>query len=236
MSETDALTLKFRCPRELDGLIPPPVPAPMGIPDWVKAMPATAFSQLNQADEQTVKRCPPFIDAMTAGFLIPLVCDLKVEDGGISWDNELPPGGAIDFPRSPVSFHDVSQVTGSPLFEADRFLLKFHNLWTIEAPEGWSLLFTHPLNRFDLPFTTVTGLVDSDRFHDSFVHFPAHWHDMSFRGVLPRGTPVAQCIPVKRQDWAMQTAPFTDEDVAEIHSVRDALKREQGLYRKQFRA
>ncbi|MGJ4890691.1 hypothetical protein ACQR1Y_21020 [Bradyrhizobium sp. HKCCYLRH3099] len=236
MSETDALTLKFRCPRELDGLIPPPVPAPMGIPDWVKAMPATAFSQLNQADEQTVKRCPPFIDAMAAGFLIPLVCDLKVEDGGISWDNELPPGGAIDFPRSPVSFHDVSQVTGSPLFEADRFLLKFHNLWTIEAPEGWSLLFTHPLNRFDLPFTTVTGLVDSDRFHDSFVHFPAHWHDMSFRGVLPRGTPVAQCIPVKRQDWAMQTAPFTDEDVAEIHSVRDALKREQGLYRKQFRA
>ncbi|MGJ5207836.1 hypothetical protein [Bradyrhizobium sp. HKCCYLR20261] len=236
MSETDALTLKFRCPRELDGLIPPPVPAPMGIPDWVKAMPATAFSQLNQAEEQTVKRCPPFIDAMTAGFLIPLVCDLKVEDGGISWDNELPPGGAIDFPRSPVSFHDVSQVTGSPLFEADRFLLKFHNLWTIEAPEGWSLLFTHPLNRFDLPFTTVTGLVDSDRFHDSFVHFPAHWHDMSFRGVLPRGTPVAQCVPVKRQDWAMQTAPFTDEDVAEIHSVRDALKREQGLYRKQFRA
>ncbi|MGY3448216.1 hypothetical protein [Bradyrhizobium sp. USDA 4353] len=236
MSETDALTLKFRCPRELEGLIPQPVPAPMGIPDWVKTMPATAFSQLNQAEEQTVKRCPPFIDAMTAGFLIPLVCDLKVEDGGISWDNELPPGGAIDFPRSPVSFHDVSQVTGSPLFEADRFLLKFHNLWTIEAPKGWSLLFTHPLNRFDLPFTTVTGLVDSDRFHDSFVHFPAHWHDTAFRGVLPKGTPVAQCIPVKRQPWTLQTSAFTDEDVQEIHSVRDALKREQGMYRKQFRA
>ncbi|CCD90520.1 conserved hypothetical protein [Bradyrhizobium sp. ORS 375] len=236
MSETDPLTLKFRCPRELEGLIPQPVPAPMGIPDWVKAMPATAFSQLNQAEEQTVKRCPPFIDAMTAGFLIPLVCDLRVEDGGISWDNELPSGGAIDFPRSPVSFHDVAQVTGSPLFEADRFLLKFHNLWTIEAPAGWSLLFTHPLNRFDLPFTTVTGLVDSDRFHDSFVHFPAHWHDMSFRGVLPKGTPVAQCIPVKRQAWTLQTSAFTDEEVAEVHSVRDALKREQGLYRKQFRA
>ncbi|NPV21716.1 MULTISPECIES: hypothetical protein [Bradyrhizobium] len=236
MSETDSLTLKFRCPKELEGRIPQPVPAPMGVPEWVKSMPATAFSALNQAEEQTVKRCPPFIDAMTTGFLIPLICDLKVEDGGISWDNELPPGGAIDFPRSPISFHDVSQVTGSPLFEADRFLLKFHNLWTIEAPDGWALLFTHPVNRFDLPFTTVTGLVDSDRFHDSFVHFPAHWHDTAFRGVLPKGTPVAQCIPVKRQTWAMQTSAFTEEEIADIHEVRDALKRETGVYRKRFRA
>ncbi|BAM92376.1 hypothetical protein S58_64030 [Bradyrhizobium oligotrophicum S58] len=236
MSDDDPLTLKFRCPKELEGLIPPPVPAPMGVPDWVKTMPATAFSALNQAEEQTVKRCPPFIDAMTTGFLIPLICDLKVEDGGISWDNELPPGGAIDFPRSPISFHDVAQVTGSPLFEADRFLLKFHNLWTIESPEGWALLFTHPVNRFDLPFTTATGLVDSDRFHDSFVHFPAHWHDTAFRGVIPRGTPVAQCIPVKRQAWTMQTSAFTEEEVAEIHEVRDALKRETGVYRKRFRA
>ncbi|WP_315779152.1 hypothetical protein [Bradyrhizobium sp. SZCCHNPS1003] len=236
MSETEPLTLKFRCPKELERLIPQPVPAPMGVPDWVKTMPATAFSALNQAEEQTVKRCPPFIDAMTTGFLIPLICDLKVEDSGISWDNELPPGGAIDFPRSPISFHDVAQVTGSPLFETDRFLLKFHNLWTIEAPEGWALLFTHPVNRFDLPFTTVTGLVDSDRFHDSFVHFPADWHDTAFRGVIPRGTPVAQCIPVKRQTWAMQTSAFTEEEIAEIHEVRDALKRETGVYRKRFRA
>ncbi|WP_315727560.1 MULTISPECIES: hypothetical protein [unclassified Bradyrhizobium] len=236
MSETDPLTLKFRCPKELEGLIPQPVPATLGLPDWLKAMPSTAFSALNQGEEQTIKRCPPFVDAMTSGFLIPLVCDLKVEDGGISWDNELPPGGAIDFPRSPVSFHDVAQVTGSPLFEADRFLLKFHNLWTIEAPEGWAVLFTHPINRFDLPFTTLTGLVDSDRYHDSFVHFPVHWHDTAFRGVLPKGTPVAQCIPVKRQAWTMQTSSFTDEEIAEVHEVRDALKREQGLYRKKFRA
>ena len=32
MSETDPLTLKFRCPTELEGLIPAPVPAPMGVP------------------------------------------------------------------------------------------------------------------------------------------------------------------------------------------------------------
>src|SRR5215813_10448813 len=131
MSDNDHLTLEFLCPKELEGLLPQPVPATMGLPDWLKAMPSTAFSALNQDDEQTVKRCPPFVDAMTCGFLIPLICDLRVEDGEITWDNELPPGGAIDFPRSPVSFHDQAQLTGSPLFEADRFVVKFHNLWTI---------------------------------------------------------------------------------------------------------
>ena len=61
MSDSDHLTLEFRCPKELEGLLPPPVPATMGLPDWLKAMPSTAFSALNQADEQTVKRCPPFV-------------------------------------------------------------------------------------------------------------------------------------------------------------------------------
>ena len=140
-----------------------------------------------------VRRCDD------AGFLIPLICDLKIENGSITWDNDIPPGGAIEFPRSPIGFHDVNQVLDTPLFEPDRFLIKFHNLWSIEAPEGYSLLFTHPLNRFDLPFTTLSGMVDCDRFRDSWIYFPAHWHDMNFSGVLPMGTPVAQCLPVKRE-------------------------------------
>jgi len=48
------------------------------------------------------------------------------------------------------------------------------------------VLFTHPANRFDLPFTTLTGLVDCDLYHDNWVHFPAHWHDTNFSGVLPK--------------------------------------------------
>src|SRR5580698_6920093 len=167
------MMLTFRCPRELEGLLAPPVPAAQGMPDWFKAMPPQAFNAVSSRTGDTVKRCPPFIDAMTSGFLIPLICDVRVENGEFTWDNDLPPGGAINFVRSPIGFHDSSQVSGTPLFDPDRFLIKFHNLWTIEAPEGYALLFTHPANRFDLPFTTLTGLVDSDRYHDNFIHFPA---------------------------------------------------------------
>jgi hypothetical protein len=233
MSEQE-MTLTFRCPKGLEGLLPPPVPAAQGMPAWFKAMPPQAFSPVLAREHDTVKRCPPFVDAMTSGFLIPLICDVKVENGEFTWDYDLPPGG--EFVRSPIGFHDASQVTGTPLFEADRYLIKFQNLWTIEAPEGYSLLFTHPVNRFDLPFTTLTGLVDSDHYHDAWIHFPARWNDANFNGVLPKGTPVAQCFPVKRESWVARTAVFTEQETQRAHDLTNEILREKGVYRRQFRA
>ena len=230
------MTLTFRCPAELEGLLPPPVPAAQAIPNWFKDMPAQAFNDVNACVSDTVKRCPPFIDAMTSGFLLGLICDVRVENGEFTWDNDLPPGGAVNFARSPIGFHDASQVIGTPLFDADRFMIKFHNLWTIEAPQGYALLFTHPANRFDLPFTTLSGMVDCDRYTDNWIHFPAHWHDMNFSGVLAKGTPIAQCIPVKRDVWTLRTASFTPDETQRVHDLSSAIYRETGIYRRQFRA
>lgn len=233
---TEPVTLTFRCPAELEGLIPRPIPAASGVPGWLKTMPAQAFNALNGREENTVKRCPPFVDAMTSGFLIPLVCDLRFENGEVTWDNDLPPGGAVNFTRSPIGFHDSSQVEGTPLFAADRSLIKFNNLWTIEAPEGYAVLFSHPFNRFDLPFTTLTGIVDCDRYHDNWIHFPAHWHDINFSGVLPRGTPIAQCLPIKREASVARTASFTAEEAQRVYDLTTTINREPGLYRRKFRA
>ena len=235
-TDREPMLLKFRCPTELEGLLPTPVPAVSALPDWLKSMPPQAFSTIMGREDNTVKRCPPFVDAMTSGFLIPLICDLRVEDGEITWDVDFPQADAVYFARSPIGVHDASQVTGTPLFETDRFLIKFHNLWTIEAPEGYAVLFTHPFNRFDLPFTTLTGIVDCDRYHDNWVHFPAHWHDVDFRGVLPKGTPIAQCLPVKRESWTGHSAPFTQQEALRVRDLATDIGREQGIYRRNFRA
>ncbi len=228
-----SMTLTFRCLAQLEPLLPKPVPAVQGLPDWFKAMPQKAFNTLLHADEQTVKRCPPFIDAMTYGFMIPLICDLKVEDGEFSWAFDPPAGSAL---RSPIGFHDASQATGTPLHDPDRFLIKFNNLWTIQAPPGYSLLFTHPVNRPELPFTTLTGLVDCDLYYDNYVHFPAHWHDLNFNGVLPKGTPVAQCIPVKRESWDAHITTLTEDEAKRVNAVSAEIGSEQGVYRHKFRA
>jgi hypothetical protein len=159
MDQINQAIVTFRCPPGLEEIIPQPIPAVLGLPDWFKALPSKAFNATMGEETQTVKKCPPFIDAMTFGFLIPLAVDLKVHDGEFSCDFEPPLGLASEYPNSPVGFHDPSQVAGTPLFEDDCFVVKFNNFWTVEAPLGYSLLCTHPVNRTDLAFTTLTGLV-----------------------------------------------------------------------------
>src|SRR5262245_7275779 len=148
--------------------MPRPIPAVRGLPDWFKALPMKAPSQPIGDDIYTMKKCPPVIDAMTYGFLMPLACDLSVHDGEFSWDRDVP-SGIANYSRSPIDFHDGSQVAGTTFFDEDRFIIKFNNFWTIELPPGYSLLVTHPVNRDDLPFTTLTGLVDVDLYSLSFV-------------------------------------------------------------------
>ena len=51
--------------------------------------------------------------------------------------------------------------------------MKFNSFWTIQLDAGWSLFATHPVNRDDLPFRLLSGLVDADRFYDGGINFPA---------------------------------------------------------------
>jgi len=236
MQGLERVRLIFRCPNELKDLLPVPVPAAEGLPGWLKSMPAEAFSALLGRNEDTAKRCPPLLDAMTTGFLMPLMCDVRVEDGEFSWDMELPAGRSVEFPRSPMSFHDPAQISGAPFAEQDQFIVKFHNPWAIEVPAGYSVLFTHPLNRHDLPFVTLTGLVNCDRFSHLGTHFPALWRDPKFKGVLPKGTPIAHCIPVKRESWDVEMATLDEAQSHDAQATLDAIRRARGVYRRRFQA
>ena len=236
MDQLTEMTVTFRCPPELEPTLPRPIPAVQGLPDWFKQMPQHGYSAINQKDLLTIKKCPPVIDAMTCGFLLPLVSDLKVENGEFFWDRELPSGVNTSWPRSPIDYHDNVQVAGTPLFDDDRFIIKFNNLWTIETPPGYSLLVTHPLNRGDLPFTTITGLVDTDTYVDNLINIPARWHDTAFSGVLPKGTPVAQCVPVKREKWGTRFEALSGDAAARLKETAGSIANELGIYRREFRA
>jgi hypothetical protein len=129
-----------------------------------------------------------------------------------------------------------AQMQGTPFFDERRAALKFNSFWTIELETGWSLMATHPINRLDLPFRTLTGLVDSDRFHDVGVFFPAIWVDPDFSGTLTAGTPVAQCFPVSREAIELELGAFDPSEARRYTEIGAAIKAEPGLYRKKFRA
>ena len=129
-------TIVFRCPPELAAILPRPIPAVQGLPGWYKDMPLRAFCQVLNSDQLTVKKCPPFIDAMTSGFLLPLMTDLHVEDGLFTWDHAVPAGSSPGTAHSPIDFHDNGQVIGSPFFSEDKIVLKFNSFWMMESPPG----------------------------------------------------------------------------------------------------
>ena len=66
------MRVTFRCDPALVDHLPRPVPARAALPDWLRAMPATAYSDLHGGEVRTVKQCPPLVDAMAHGFVIPL--------------------------------------------------------------------------------------------------------------------------------------------------------------------
>jgi len=231
------MKLTFRTFKTLVDFIPEPTLAKTKLPDWIREMPSEAHSQLLGMDVRTVKQCPPVLDAMMYGALLPLAADIHVEDGRFSWDWDRPPIEQSRLTSSPIGFHVPEQLSGSNIdYPEHHFAVKFNNFWSIEAPKGWSVLFTHPFNRMDLPFRSLTGLVDCDRFKSGFVHVPALWTDPDFNGVLAAGTPIAQLILVPRELLSLEISSF-DEDAFEQHSkTLDMLDEEVGAYRKYFRA
>ncbi|MFP1632539.1 hypothetical protein ACLB6G_12440 [Zhengella sp. ZM62] len=214
-----------------------PCAATGSLPSWVRALPAKARSAvLDGGEVRTVKQCPPFLDAMRSGILFPLACDVRVRNGIFEWDWDLPLHPLARMTRSPLGFHAPEQAAGVPGVDPQSFAVKFNNFWTVGLPEGWSMLFIHPVNRLDLPYRTLSGLVDCDHWRDGFVHFPALWTEPDFEGVLPAGTPVAQGFPVRRETLELDFQTMDDAALSRHLEVQDSLQAEPGLYRKAYRA
>jgi len=76
----------FRCDPQLADHLPRPVAARTALPDWLRAIPSKAHSEIHGRDIRTVKQCPPFVDAMAYGVMVLLPCDVVVDRGAFSWN------------------------------------------------------------------------------------------------------------------------------------------------------
>jgi hypothetical protein len=194
-----------------------PVPASKVIPEWYKkSEPYLAGEKKPIGDGNrapaTLKRCMPFFDAMTSGYIIPSMCDVYVNqvDGQPNFEWTA---------YSQVEFHPIEQAPYHPDNKHHQVAIpKWNSPWSIKTPKGYSCLFVTPFNH-DLPFTIFSGVVDTDTYQVP-VAFPFVLKEPNFEGMIPAGTPIAQVIPFKRESWKMEISGKELVDLAQQQSTK----------------
>lgn len=174
-----------------------PKPARENLPADYKKMAAFTSPNKNLLGgqlNQTVKRCMPFLDAMTSGYIVKTPADLFVtlQDGipFVQWGTE----------EAILETHELKQIPQSlvPNF-CYGVPFKMINNFVIKTPKGYSTLFVPILNDPNGAIYASAGVVETDVF-DALIHFP-FFIRKGFTGKIPAGTPVVQLIPFQRHGW-----------------------------------
>jgi hypothetical protein len=208
-----------------------PEPTKKTLPDWYKHLPNfldgdTKIRITNgEGTNATIKACMPFLDTFLTGYTATLWQDLEVtyENGFSTLKWRTNPEVASTRGPSPHSpFLVPPGCDGEELAWRSPFL--------IETDPGYDLLLTHPLNRYDLPFTTLSGIVAGEMLGTG--NFPFYLKK-GFEGIIEKGTPIFQIIPIKRESWV------SEKDEALLKKgqrfKQESLTKITGWYKKTFR-
>lgn len=222
--------IEFLCYPEDKGIIPEPVPANKVIPQWFRSLPGKLPG--HALESSTIKRCMPFLDALTLGYVIPLAADVEFitnEDAsGVTYRSK--------FHRPMIENHGPEQLNGDKHPGHPKPPMKFLNWWAIKVPKGYSVLFLPPINRHEPRFTCMSGLVDCDGYFE-FINFPFLFNQPNYVGLLEAGTPLVQVIPIKRDALIdkMRTGSLGTEDFAELERTRAKRRVHESHYRDNIR-
>ena len=178
-----------------------------------------------------MKTCIPFMEVMNSGYTINDPFDIfvsKTEEENISVKWNAPNEGKwtefIQERPKELGFNIPRPAGHSP----NHFV--WSSLWGWKTPKGYSTLVTHPFNRFDLPFTTLSAIVDSDDFNGN-GNIPFFIKE-NFEGIIPEGTPLFTLFPYKRDKWKSWV---DDSEVNKINHKQLKEIRDPGMsYKKRF--
>lgn len=196
----------------------PPKPAKNFMPDWYKDIPShhskkPSFVSETGNTNSTVKNCMPFFDSLTTGYIMSTPCDIIVE---ASFDKKTARAHANEMfdligERGVPGKHSMPAPDDYYQFE-----WTWQTHWEAHTPDGYSCLYTHPINHPELPFYTVSGIMDTDKWYLTGNH--PFYIKKGFEGVIPMGTPMMSILPFKRNNWKASARPVDEMESAVLNS------------------
>lgn len=181
--------------KDIEDFVPCPEPSKAFVPEWYKEIPSGK-------DIVNVKKCIPFLDSFTHGYIQKTWTDIYVQNNenlDVSFDSKV----------NILSYRHQSNMPIDQEFYSREFV--WQRPWSVVLPEEFSALITHPLNRMDLPFLTLSAIVDFDKsVHAPIGNIPFYIKN-GFVGIIPAGTPMFQIIPIKRESWELEKQAYSKE-------------------------
>ena len=210
------------------------MPATKEIPDWYKRIPAfrsgskPTFSFDGTVDT-TVKMCIPVADIFRAGYIQNTWADVHFEYDKTVGKKipQLVTSGYV--PVAKARQHSDVVDENSEYYEPFEFA--WQTKWMPVLPDGYSALVVHPFNREELPFSTMGGIIDADKFHHDDAGNHPFFIKKGFEGLIPAGTPMYQVIPFKRDDWEASLLEYEEKTPLNAMSVKNLF---WGAYRERF--
>lgn len=195
-----------------------PIPAKSAISQWYK--------DIQPSKQKNVKNCIPFLDTMTSGYIQLTWEDIHVRR--IEDSVDVYTKNKTNVPL--INIRTKSDISISENFYNIEFV--WLRNWSVELPDGYSALVTHPLNRYDLPFVTLSGIVDFDTYNHTKVGNIPFYLSKNFEGVIPKGTPMFQIIPIKRDSWISKKEIYNEEVWNQKENKRSLVQ--DSAYKKMF--
>ena len=220
MADDDAPAelIEFLIHPEVNGVFPAPYPAGRAIPDWLRNMPAET------PDARTVKRCPPFLEAMTCGYIIPMPVDVTLTRTPNGLHVDAP---KIDFPL--IGTHGPQEYPGAPF--AGMPLLKFIIPWIVQTPPGYSTLYVQPLNHFETQLMPLAGVVETDAYYRPVAIPTMVLLQPGTQATFRAGTPLVQVMPFERKAWRSGSGAWDHQKMSDVEA---ALQSNPHLYKEQY--
>ena len=171
----------------------------------------------------------PFLDSLSAGYILKLDQDFYIKHNFINENNEKDSSFRVSYhhvERDLFNIKGINLNSGYPEIHPPEQLgekcplnkknkglshYKILNPYIIKTPPGYSCLFVPLLNNNDDRFEIISGIVDTDTF-EMAINFPIVINGDKYptlETVIKRGTPYVQVIPFKRDKWKMKTVEGT---------------------------
>lgn len=203
-----------------EGYIPHPELAIKNIPEWYRTHERYTDDgtiQKNGTMRHTVKKCMAIFDSITSGYLLKFPVDIFLDATG----KRIVYNQANAEEQGIISMHTPEQVKGMP-FDRDIYMdevFRVHPQWLIKTETGYSSMFFHPMFHENLPFKTISGVIDTDGFMSDGAF--SILVKKGFKGVINKGTPLIQVVPFKREEFSIEVGKFEEyENEVKEHRMK----------------